>query len=1099
MTKVFYPALLCIILSIPVQAQKEINNPLVNSKDVIAKGVALHDEGKYKEAINEYLKVPASDTGYSDILHEMILSYYNDSNFSAAEKYVRQAQTMFPERNPEWYAFLADIYDDSKRTEQALPLYDSILTQNPYSYLSYFNKGITLMRLSRMEEAETNFQRCIILNPYYSSAHHFLGRLCLIKGNLTQALLSFTTSLLVSPESRYLKTTVSYLSSIAEINNTVEESLKKYKPTKEDDFEMVQEIIVSKIALDKKYKLKTDLEDNIVRQLQVTMEKLEYNANDKGFWMQYYVPLYKQLWEKDRFEPFIFYIFSELDIKRVKEYVKKDKKKVEAASDEAITYLNVIRETQELNYPQREKNETKYYIQNYKVSGKGAFTLNSKNEKLLTGPWEFYYTSNGRLKSKGTFDTEGLRQGEWRYYYENGIQKEISFYKNDKVTGKTSIWFDNGILYRTLTYEADEKNGEETTWFYNGKLNSVIHYKADKKEGVAKYYNVKGYLKTVANYTNDLQEGEEIAYHENGTKESIAKYTNDLPTAEYNEYFDNGKLKINGVFAEGKKTGVWKRYHVNDKQESLENYIKGELEGEYTAWYSNGKIETKRVYRKGEIDGKSEDYDDDGVLSGETVFEKGRLRDIKFFDKAANVISNTSSRKGSADILFYAPDGSKSSDGFYSKEGLLEGKSNTYYKNGTVSIEGNYKNGELDGKRLIYYENGKLKQEGNYTAGEADGYFVDYYVNGEVMEEGWYVEDERQGTVISRNLFGQIISKLYYLDNNIHGITEYYFPTGGTDYKMYYDNGWFNRIEQFDSTGNLISNSALDNGDGVIQFKHFNGNPYVENNYKNYKQHGPYKILNGDGSKYCTGFYKNGEKDSLYTEWHPNGKLAAEGSYFNNSKTGTWKTYWNNGQLSSVENYTDGKLEGKTFQYNEDGSIDKELNYADGLPEGEFKTYADKQLALVYYYKKGVLTGYSYEDKTGKLLPLIPIVKGTGKVTGYFKNGAKSIELEFKEYLVDGLRTLYYPNGKEYVSGIRVNGLENGIKKIFYPSGKIMKEENYVYGSLHGHVKFYNENSTLVSDLNYYLGNLHGESNYYTAGKLATTFIYYYGALESKK
>ena len=66
MKKVFYPALLCLLLSTSLQAQKAINNPLVNSKEVIAKGILLHDEGKYKEAINEFLKVPASDTGYSD-------------------------------------------------------------------------------------------------------------------------------------------------------------------------------------------------------------------------------------------------------------------------------------------------------------------------------------------------------------------------------------------------------------------------------------------------------------------------------------------------------------------------------------------------------------------------------------------------------------------------------------------------------------------------------------------------------------------------------------------------------------------------------------------------------------------------------------------------------------------------------------------------------------------------------------------------------------------------------------------------------------------------------------------------------------------------
>jgi antitoxin component YwqK of YwqJK toxin-antitoxin module len=62
-----------------------------------------------------------------------------------------------------------------------------------------------------------------------------------------------------------------------------------------------------------------------------------------------------------------------------------------------------------------------------------------------------------------------------------------------------------------------------------------------------------------------------------------------------------------------------------------------------------------------------------------------------------------------------------------------------------------------------------------------------------------------------------------------------------------------------------------------------------------------------------------------------------------------------------------------------------------------------------------------------------------------------------------------------------------------------MKQENYVEGKLHGFTKFYNENSIVQYEQNYYLGSLHGPGNYYTAGKLTTTYNYYYGVLESKE
>ena len=1082
-----------------LQAQKSLDNPLIDSKEIITKASALQEDGKYKQAVETYLKVPASDTNYSDVLYYLALSYYNDSNYIAAEKNALTGLSLFPERNTEWNMLLADVYDETKRTDLALKTYDIILAQKPYDYLSYFNKGITLMRMNKMDEATANFQHCIMLNPYYAAAHHFLGRLQLLKGNMVQAMMSFATNLLVAPGNKYHNSSVTYLSGIAEVNTSTEENLKKYKPGKEDDFEMVQDIIASKIALDKKYKLKSNLEDQVVRQLQVMMEKLEFNASDKGFWMQYYVSLFTSLWQKNQFEPATFYMFSELNIKKVKDYNTKEKKIIEITTSHVVTYLNSIRETQELFLSKRAIPAISYYIQDYRITGKGKYVKNAKNEDIVTGPWEFYH-SNGRIRSTGIFNEDGQRTGEWRYYYQNGILKEISQYENDKAKGNTQIWYDNGLYYKKLHYQADEKDGEETTWFFNGLLKTVINYKTGKKEGIARYYTSAGFLRTVTLYSNDLQEGDETIYHKNGSIESVVTYKNNEATGAYKEYFDNSKLRMEGNYTAGKKAGTWKTFYKDGIPEYMENYVNGELDGQYTSWYGNGKIESKRAYRKGDIDGKKENFDEDGLLSVETIFEKGRLRDIKFFDKTGQVISNTTSRKGSAEILFYAPDGSKSSVGFYSKEGLLEGKGTTYYKNGTIDQEANYKNGLLEGNRKLYYENGHLKQEGNFTGNEADGYFVDYYNNGAVSEEGWYVAGDRQGTLISRDLLGQITSKTYYLNGDIHGVSEFYYATGKLDYKLYYDIGWFNKMEQFDSTGKLMTVSQLTKGEGQMKFTHFNAKPYVDNNYKNYKLNGPYIVSNGDGSKASYGYYKNGEQDSSFTSWHPNGKTLAEGKFKNNRKIGNWKYYYYDGTLSNEEVYEDGKLTGKNIQYNEDGGIDKELNYNNGELDGLLKMYAGKnQLSIQYYYTKGILKAYSYEDKNGKLLPQIPIIKGSGKVLAYFKNGIKSVEMEFKEYLVDGPRTLYFNNGKIYVAGQRLNGNEEGIKKIYYPDGKLMKEEFYIEGKVHGLVKFYNETGTLLYEQNYYLGSLHGRSSYYVAGKLTTIYNYYYGVLEAKQ
>src|SRR6266705_3038743 len=56
------------------------------SGDIIASGIRLHDEGKYKEAIAMYKQVPVNDTNYAKALYELSYSYILDSNFTAAIK-----------------------------------------------------------------------------------------------------------------------------------------------------------------------------------------------------------------------------------------------------------------------------------------------------------------------------------------------------------------------------------------------------------------------------------------------------------------------------------------------------------------------------------------------------------------------------------------------------------------------------------------------------------------------------------------------------------------------------------------------------------------------------------------------------------------------------------------------------------------------------------------------------------------------------------------------------------------------------------------------------------------------------------------------------
>ena len=218
-------------------------------------------------------------------------------------------------------------------------------------------------------------------------------------------------------------------------------------------------------------------------------------------------------------------------------------------------------------------------------------------------------------------------------------------------------------------------------------------------------------------------------------------------------------------------------------------------------------------------------------------------------------------------------------------------------------------------------------------------------------------------------------------------------------------------------------------------------------------------------------------------------------------KDGKWSYFHSNGKLYYNQVYDLGQQNSAIKMYQEDGTLDKEINYAEDEFDGEYKIYGDNNnLALVLIYSEGTLTGYSYEDKTGKLITTMPLKGGAGKIVSYYKNGTKSAEFDMEEDEVNGIRNVYSSTGKPYIEGKRLVGYDHGPKKVYYNTGQLEKEENYYYGTLHGTVKCWWENGKSQSEEMYYNGEKHGIQKFYdNTGKLIQTLTYYYGILQSIK
>ena len=89
-------------------------------------------------------------------------------------------------------------------------------------------------------------------------------------------------------------------------------------------------------------------------------------------------------------------------------------------------------------------------------------------------------------------------------------------------------------------------------------------------------------------------------------------------------------------------------------------------------------------------------------------------------------------------------------------------KVTSWFENGQIKSEKNYKNGKRDGKYTTWFENGHKAYEANYKNGKRDGKKTVWFENGQIWTEENYKDDKLDGKVTNWNENGQILLELNY-------------------------------------------------------------------------------------------------------------------------------------------------------------------------------------------------------------------------------------------------------------------------------------------------------------------------------------------------
>ena len=182
--------------------------------------------------------------------------------------------------------------------------------------------------------------------------------------------------------------------------------------------------------------------------------------------------------------------------------------------------------------------------------------------------------------------------------------------------------------------------------------------------------------------------------------------------------YPNGSIRYEGSFTNDQPVGEWKRFHENGKIKALLHNFPNTDKASAELFDSNGVR-----YAKGNFKGTAKDstwnYYNSLQLVGQENYSEGEKngRSLTFFENGSPATESNwvNSQLNGVSRSFYSS-GKKKTEILF-QQGKRQGLNLIYYESGQIQITGQYNNDQPEGIWKFMDENGKVKYELNYKAG----------------------------------------------------------------------------------------------------------------------------------------------------------------------------------------------------------------------------------------------------------------------------------------------------------------------------------------------------------------------------------------------
>lgn len=100
----------------------------------------------------------------------------------------------------------------------------------------------------------------------------------------------------------------------------------------------------------------------------------------------------------------------------------------------------------------------------------------------------------------------GLRQGRWIAFHQNGVVQELGHFVNDTAEGRWMYFDENGGLESEGVYKHNLRLGKWHSYYPDGGLRSIAHYLDDRMNGRWIYFHENGAMAEFGDFIDGYEE-----------------------------------------------------------------------------------------------------------------------------------------------------------------------------------------------------------------------------------------------------------------------------------------------------------------------------------------------------------------------------------------------------------------------------------------------------------------------------------------------------------------------------------------------------------------------------------------------------------------